>query len=51
MTSHLKDFHDVEESGRGEFPKDLVFLTSTRDPLPKGVSFALILGFFILGFF
>ena len=45
MTSHLKDFHGIEESGHGEFPKDLVFLTSTRDPLSKGVSYALILRF------
>ena len=51
MTSHLKDIHGIDGSGKGEFPKDLVFLTSTRDPLPKGVSSELILGFFIVGFF
>ena len=38
MTKHLRDYHQVENIGRGEFPKTLVFLTTTRDPLPKGVS-------------
>ena len=45
LTLHLKDFHGIEESGHGEFPKDLVYLTSTRDHLEKGVSYALISGF------
>ena len=45
MTAHLRDFHGVEDPGHGEFPKNLVFLTTTREPLEKGVSYALISGF------
>ena len=45
LTAHLKDYHGIDGSGHGEFPKEHVFLTSTRDPLPKGVSYAFILRF------
>ena len=45
LTLHLRDFHGVEDPGHGEFPKDLVYFTSTRGPLEKGVSYALISGF------
>ena len=38
MTRHLADYHHLENTGRGEFPKSQVFLTTTKDPLPKGVS-------------
>ena len=41
-TRHLKVFHGVKKSGHGEFPKDLLFLTATRDHLKKGVSYTLI---------
>ena len=41
MTAHLRDYHGVDDPGHGEFPKTLVFMTSTREPLQKGVSFNL----------
>ena len=41
-TRHLKLFHGRKKSGLGEFPKDSLFLTATRDHLKKGVSYTLI---------
>ena len=38
MRLHLAEYHFLENTGRGEFPTAHVFITSTDDPLPKGVS-------------
>ena len=38
MTRHLAEFHQVEDTGTGDFPTKLVFWTTTKDPLPKRVS-------------
>ena len=42
LTAHLRDYHGVEDPAHGEFPKNLVFFTSTREPFAKGVSYTLI---------
>ena len=38
MTKHLADYHHLENTGRGEFPSSSIFLKTTKEPLPKGVS-------------
>ena len=38
MTRHLSEYHQLEGIGKGDFPDELVFLTTTKDPLPNGVS-------------
>ena len=44
-TRHLQSYHGLETAGVGEFPKDSLFLTATRDHLEEGVSYTLISGF------
>lgn len=51
MRHHLADYHLLANTGKCEFPSDNVFVTSTDDPLPKGVSLNYLFNFCSYGFF
>jgi len=51
MRHHLADYHLLANTGKCEFPTDHVFVTSTDDPLPKGVSLNYLFNFCSYGFF